>query len=782
MANVIVNLGNTPINISGNSDLATFAEQQLPNIVFNIAQSDIVKFSNKPLSDVPSDSNNPATASLKVTQDAKWKVGGSGDLTIGFSASAEGSVQIVKAGDLFSYSVSNNKDEDVKISVPDGSAYVVINLKVSLGLKAGASFSHGTLGVQGGIDSSVTFNLTNYKCFPLTTQVDAAVKDAFNRFVLPFKAAGFETALKNNDYVEYEFIGKLGLTFGVTYGLTSLFLGGRSLGEIEKSFDSSAGKIVVGVKPSFEAGAKFGIDYEYADAFRVVVGRLTDAQSKSDKLTHFLSKMDTSKLAISVSVGITVSLNASFSLESNLDEIIDKAAKSLFKNMPDGSLKDAAIQAFKDNLNKEEHKRELDQYIKEANDQVNKLLKNLDGQKLELQVLHESIDTHTALYNYEFDLKVPEAINQGFDLAMAGNFTEALRVKGVSLLPSSYIEDEFIRRTTIILQLFDLFHFVSITEYFRKMSLVYAGKGVFKMRFTTGVKYDDGFVGHDRSVELFFTADAATTDFQNVAGLDVKLNFVLADHANRRSARQTLGIMQYLGSSADLQSLAARLRDTLESDASLNVKLSCAFDKRAYGRLTSDDFDQHNKPHQLPQPFDQANWNAFVKAVDDVSVGGGYKGEGFPDFVSRFGDWVRYNRVANDSQTSTQPPDRRSSGNSNTDSLWPDEFRQRDSLSDRRLMLVYLEAGRGFMNLVDDLKHLATDQTNVNTEDQYKDLLKFLNSMVKNGQSNDVQVWFIKPALLALLRLINGNVMNVKGPAQDEKIGDTFEVSFDILG
>src|SRR5205823_1069824 len=134
-----------------------------------------------------------------------------------------------------------------------------------------------------------------------------------------------------------------------------------------------------------------------------------------------------------------------FSLESKLDEIIDKAAKSLFKNMPDGPLKDAAIQAFKDNLNKEEHKRELDQYIKEANDEISKLLKKLDNQKLELQVLHERIDTHTVLFNYEFDLKVPDALNQGFDLAMAGNYRDALRVSGVTLLPGSYIEDEFIR-------------------------------------------------------------------------------------------------------------------------------------------------------------------------------------------------------------------------------------------------------------------------------------------------------------------------------------------------
>jgi len=36
--------------------------------------------------------------------------------------------------------------------------------------------------------------------------------------------------------------------------------------------------------------------------------------------------------------------------------------------------------------------------------------------------------------------------------------------------------------------------------------------------------------------------------------------------------------------------------------------------------------------------------------------------------------------------------------------------------------------------------------------------------------------------LLALLRLTNGNIANVKGPADEKPIGDTFEVSFDVLG
>jgi hypothetical protein len=281
-------------------------------------------------------------------------------------------------------------------------------------------------------------------------------------------------------------------------------------------------------------------------------------------------------------------------------------------------------------------------------------------------------------------------------------------------------------------------------------------------------------------VEVFFTADASTTDFQNLSGIDVRLNFVLNDHANRRAARQTLGIIQFAGGGTELQNLAARLRETLERDASLHIKLTCSFDRNAYGQLLSDDFDQHGKPHQLPQPHDQANWEAFVQAVDDLTTGGGFKGEGFPNRVARFGDWVRYNRVANDSETSTKPPNRRHRGNSNTDSVWPDAWRQRDSLTDRRFLLIYMEAGRGFMNLADDLKHLAMDQETVTTQARWEDLVKFLNAMIKDGQSNDIQVWFVKPALLALLRLTRGRVVGVKGPSSDETIDETFEVEFDV--
>lgn len=93
---------------------------------------------------------------------------------------------------------------------------------------------------------------------------------------------------------------------------------------------------------------------------------------------------------------------------------------------------------------------------------------------------------------------------------------------------------------------------------------------------------------------------------------------------------------------------------------------------------------------------------------------------------------------------------------------------------------MYLNAGRGFMNLADDLKHLAVDQDTVTTQDRWEELVKFLNAMIKDGQRDDIQVWFVKHALLALLRLVRGRVVNVKGPLGGESIDNTFEVTFDV--
>jgi hypothetical protein len=754
-----------------NGDLKKYADSAL-DAAFTVAQSEITRFNDDQLSQLPSD-HNSLTGQLTIDHNATWKLGTDGNVTFGFAAGALGTLEIKKSGELFSYTQGYEEINRVGVTVPPGFACVIISLKVTLGVEGGAAFSSGGFGVSANLSSSLTFNLRNYKIFPQTMNVGDAVHQAFDCFILPFKTSGFKE-LNNGDFVEYEFVGKLGLGFGVSYGLSGISIGGRSMSELNRSFTSPIGELVVGLNPTFSADAEFSVAYSYENAYRIIAGRRKDAAAGLDQLMLSVFKMDTSGLALQFNAGITISAGAQFSIELKLDQIIDDAANKLFGDLPAGLARDAAIRIFKENLKKEEHKRELEKYIKKANEEVAKLLRRVNNQKIALQVLHERTHVNTVLFNVEFDLRQSEAMSQGFAKAMAGDYQAAMKVPGVKLLPGSFIEEVFIRKTTLKFLLFDFFKVTSVTEYYQKAVIVYAGDGVFKLRYLTGVKHEEGHIGHERRAEVYFAAAASTSDFRSVDNLDVKLHFILIDHANRKSARQTVGLLNRIG--GPLGTHADRILATVEHDASLTVKARCVFDRAAYERLQSDDFinDDDDRPPRWPQSRDRRNWDEFVRALEEIDEQG-YLEEGFPNLVQSFDSWALFNRTATDQENSSRPPNRRRPGN--LGNQWPSEWINVGE-STRRTMKTYLEAGRGFLNLCDDLKRLAQDLEEIHSDEQYRRLLKSLNQMVHE----DFKVWFVKTTLLALFRLTGGQIRDVQGPAVADPIDDVYAVSFTVTG
>lgn len=220
----------------------------------------------------------PLTASLTVGQDAGWNLGADGKITFGFSAGVAGSISILKEGDeLFKYKPGKDPDtgedrDDVSVKVPAGLAYVSVNLQLSLGVEGGGSYSGGEVGVKVDLSDKDTFTVINNKCFADPTTVKDAIKSALEDFILPFKAKGVE-GLNDGDYIDYEFIGNLAFSVGVTYGVNGLFLGEGTGGELKKTLGTDAAKVVAGVKPSYSFGAEFGIKYEHEDAYRIVSGR-----------------------------------------------------------------------------------------------------------------------------------------------------------------------------------------------------------------------------------------------------------------------------------------------------------------------------------------------------------------------------------------------------------------------------------------------------------------------------------------------------------------------------
>jgi len=281
---------------------------------------------------------------------------------------------------------------------------------------------------------------------------------------------------------------------------------------------------------------------------------------------------------------------------------------------------------------------------------------------------------------------------------------------------------------------------------------------------------EHGQVGQSGQVEVFFAADALTKDFESASELDVKMHFILND-SNRKSARQTAVALDLMQRGSTLAEQAASLTKAIEESSSLLVKVSCEFDESAFEKLSCDEF-VNGKPKLQPHDEDEKNWNAFVKAVNIIHLNSGFKGEGFPDLVESFDSWTLYNQIAIDREDSAKPPNRRQRGNTAVDSRWPSGWIG-VSHSDRRFMFIYLDAGRRFMNLCADLKHLANDFDDTETEERYRRLLTHLDQMIHD----DIAVWFTKSTLVALFLRTDSRAVDVVGPLEGEAIGEKFQIS-----
>jgi hypothetical protein len=735
MSNIAVKLGSSTIDLTGTGDLGTRLAPGVDALLH--LSDDLALVADGRLADVPAGS---LQSSFQTNQQAKWNLDGV-NLTLSFQPTAAGSITITKSGELFNYHPGDDPAKTVSIPVPAGHVYVSVGLKVGLAVSAGASFSSNGFGVSGNISNNDQFGITNHRCFPADTPVSAAIADAFRGFVLPFKAAGVEN-LNDNDYLDFTFIGRLALGFGVTYGYSGLLLGGRSNGEINASLSNNPlGKIVFSAKPTFKASAEFSVKYAHDDAFRVVVGRQKAAAINGVSL--YLFRTDKSSLTTQFTAGITLSANAKFNASTNIDQVLDNAGKAAVAKLP-AEIQGVASSALSDQLKKAEGK--IDGFVATINKNVNDLLKQGDGQKIELQLMHERITTDTALFQYSFDFNAdPSAA--GFDSAMKGDYVTAIGLPGVTLAPGSFVEHAFIRRSSLALQFFGLWKFTSVTEYFQNTKITYAGNGVFHVRAKTGVSEESGAVGHTGQCQVYFTASASDRpNTGTISDLDVQLTFVLIDNKNRNATNQTIAALESLGA----QSLTADMEEIRRANlGDAVVRITCTFPKGAYEGLTFDAYLPNGKPGPMPHDIDARNYMRMVDAISTLD-------ENAPDLFKSFDNWALYNVVKNDREGSTKPADRRNSGNIGGSS-WPTSFPSLDN-ADRARVGCYFEAGRNFMNLCEDLKNLSAEIDTTTTEESFQRLLKTLNGII--GQ--DVPVFFIKPALVALLRAANATPANIQ--------------------
>ncbi len=742
-----LNFGSKSTDLSSTADLVKFLESNGPAELKFL--SDVTQFASETLQNI---GNQQVSLKFSTSKQLKWNLGTNGNVTFGFSPSASAAVSIQTTGTLFTYKLSDGSPE-VAVPVPAKTGYVSITFNVSLSVSAGASFSHAGFGVSGNASAGSTFAVSFRKAFPLTAYVVTAITQAFESFTLPFQPDGV-SRIADGDFMDYEYLGSIKAGFGLSYGVSGSLLGGRSVGEINQSFNLSPfGKAVVNANPSFDLSAKFAFAYDHEDKFHVILERRSNAAT----LLYFRS--DSNSISTTESLGIKLSAGAHFNLTSDLPDLAGKIAASALSGVSGTTGVKAATSLVNALTNSASG--ELQKFVNDVNSKVNGLLSKGDGQTIQLQFQQEHLTANTALFSFEFDLRQPDALTKGYPLAVSGDFAGAIQVAGVALDPGSFIEHTWIQASSASFQFFDLFKFSDVTQYFQDSKLIYAGNNQFRIMFQTGVKDTITVNSAQNSCEVYFTATAPANSKATTTGdLVVTLNFTMIDHTSK-AAQETKRALRFIGGAA-LQAA----EDAIPANLKGALTVNCQFPQAAFSMFNCDEYNGA-QPSRLPHPFDAANYSAFIAAVQGI-VPKDSVDQDFLRFFMSYDSWVEFNRVKFDQEGSQKPPDRHQIGNPAV-SVWPSRLIRIDPL-ERSGLQCYLYSAQSFMNLCESLKHLGSGLDSGTFDDDFDLLIKSLDRIIKQN----IAVFFIKPTLAALFRIGIGAASDVQLTTSGDNIGIVF--------
>jgi hypothetical protein len=680
-----------------------------------------------------------------------WDVQGIGITAV---PESEGTITIRTAGELFRFSDATD-DADPghvqTVQVGPGQAYVSIEFRAAVTVAVSGAGAHGAFGVKGSIEAIDRFRIANHLAFDSHVPVRDALVQAFERFRLPYSAKSAHQ-VPNANFIEHEFYGKLNIGLAATFGLAGVTFGGRSGGEVKQSFRSVIGSVGLNAKPTFDLGAGVTVDYAHEDTFRMLLGGF------EDRLRLWIFKADETLFSAGLRANLNVSLNARVQIEARVEEWLQKAAERLFASVGNEALRQRLTQQFVERL--KSRKDELARFVEDREAQINGTLKRLNQLKIAASAGIERISENTALLTMDFNRSAdPAAIEK----AQQGDLLGAAQHTGVALGEGSFVRSELRRATTLRLQLFETFRASHIETYFEKSEVRYAGNGLFQFRFTTGTKTESDWFGHRKAVEMYFQAGAEATARGVIGDRDLQLCVKTFEQNNADAARRSAAMLHLLLRNTSHDGLDQVLQTAIRAQPALAVQVVVTFSAAAFLRLRATPFRSTTQPAELPHTADQANYAAFVEAVDRIYVGSGFGTEGFPNSVERYKHWAHYNVCANFQEHSSKPPNRRSTGNP---VLWPQDIAfpaARVDTATRTMIRTFLIAAQRFMNLCEDLSMLARDLDEVRTREQFEELLEDLRDLVQ-ANAGGHPLFFTKPVVAALFAQMQGTVQRVASP------------------
>jgi hypothetical protein len=717
-------IADLPVMIDSTGDLAKLLRGS--EVVFELDPSISTALAASMLGELPQDF---VEVFFTITPGAAWTLPANLNMTL--AAAPKGVVTLRKSGVLFEYADSANTA--IRREVPVNQVFISISLPVNVKVRDLGPYSAGRTGVKAGLPPGDVFTTTHHQAFAASTKLSTALYQAFSRLVLPFQASKV-LMLNDNDLLEFEFLGKLALGFGVTHETRGMRIGGRSTGEITRSFGNELAFSALTARHSFRAGDSFAVNYTQEDSFRFVLAREKSAQEDRVTLTILRMKGIThTKEVLGIELDATrhpdYSAMARAALEGAVDEIFaaveqddKKAACSNLKKLLVGKAPGL-----------------VSEMAKKIGTCVNGLLNSAGAGQVRLELLQEAAILDMALFQVVFDSNVAGDLTGSIHAAMCGDIAAALR-NGAALLDSgSFVEQQFRERTAFPLEfeLFDLWITENVLEYVDAVDVAYAGNGTLRL-FARDVKHSQDNVGVVCDVR--FLADPTKITADNDLDVETKLYVELLDSTPDTAAatREMLGALK----SRDLSAAADRMLQFV-APGSQSARTKAIFPVTAFQNLRADPFHRE-RPGPMPHERDAQNYAAFVAAVREID--GEFLG------FSTYEDWSTFNRNAIDGPDSTITPNREIPGNLNK---WPDEFSnvveaRRDRFRSQS------EGARHFMNLVASLDLLGREADIRTTEAEFDRLLESLNGIADNSSS------LLKAALLALLRLGKGSPAEVK--------------------
>jgi hypothetical protein len=707
------------------------------NPIFHL-DSTLKSLLNSTLADVPASKGKTAVSYGGST--ISWRPDGA-PVTFGLKAGGGGALQIVTSGgNLVAYSDGLDSPKKKSIVVPSGLAYVNLSLNFNLSADVAGTYSGGLYGVTAALSDTVTYAVTFCKAFAPTTNVQTAIAQTFESFVLPFNQNTI-AYLNNNDYLLYEFDGNLHFSFGAYAGLNKVFYAGRAPAEVLQVQGSPMATLTGGVEPLVRLGANLDFSFQYATAFEALL-----AKSPATARLHIYRSANRTATT-SLTVGLTFDSEVTGRIGVNTNTMQQSLVNAATNAGASGQ--SAITQA----LQSPQATTQINSYAGDVNGMLAGWLNRGNGFQTNLQVAIENINTRTILASYDFDLTAAAAdLNAAWNQAVAGDFVAAMQSSAMTLDAGSGLENAYQQKTSFSVNFFKLWKLNSWDEFSSSYSLVYAGNNIFHFVSNVELSQETDSMGAKKSIDMYFAATANATLGGSAWNPEVDLHLDLTAQADPGAAAKIATMLSAIEAGPSADALARNMHAYAGSAKRGTVQLHVIISPGAYAHINCDAYSD-GKPLTTTNYNDQVNWKAFAQAADDLNAWPMLQLANSSSYLETFPAWVTLNCAQNGSTT----PNRLAFGDS---AVWPDGFPNLDDLS-RSGVSYSMLAGQHFMNFCADLVALTAATDVGSTAISWVDLLKLLTDAIKK----DLGVDFIRPAALAVIRLCGTPVSTITGPA-----------------